>query len=231
MKCALLLCIFLVAGSVDGQVLVFSKTKEHRHTSIKDGKLALLKLGKENNMVIDTTESAEAFSPSSLKKYKAVVFLNTTGDVLNEEQQAAFEEFINQGGGFLGIHSAADTEYKWPWYGRLVGAYFKNHPKPQRAVLLLDKPFGKANLPARWERMDEWYNYYNVSPEIQVVYWLDETSYEGGEHQNKHPIAWYHKVGRGRAFYMGFGHVEETYTEPFFLSLAMEALTWVGRLK
>src|SRR5258708_6199038 len=103
--------------------LFFSKTGGVRHESIPDGIAAVKKLGARYHFEVDTTENATRFNPENLSRYKAVIFMSTTGDVLNAEQQNAFEEFIRGGGGFVGIHAATDTEYEWPWYGKLVGAY------------------------------------------------------------------------------------------------------------
>ncbi|MDB5240169.1 MAG: hypothetical protein JWP57_794, partial [Spirosoma sp.] len=105
------------------RVLVFSKTKGWKHTSIPFGNVAIQKLGRENNFRVDTTKNADYFNDDSLRHYQAVVFLSTTGNVLNPVQQAAFERYIQAGGGYMGIHAAADTEYDWPWYNKLVGAY------------------------------------------------------------------------------------------------------------
>jgi cytochrome c len=203
-------------------VLVFSKTKGWKHSSIPSGQAAMLKLGRENGFAVDTTRSSEVFTDSDLRKYRAVIFLNTTGNVLNPGQQAAFERFIQAGGGFVGIHSAADTEYEWPWYGRLMGAHFASHPlRPgiRRAVVdVIDSTHDASKaLPARWERSDEWYNYRSFYPGIKVLANLDETSYEGGTNGSNHPIAWYHEFDGGRAFYTGGGHVDSSFSEPLFL--------------
>ncbi len=199
-------------------MLVFSKTKGYRHESIKAGKLALQKLGAEKGFDVDTTELSEMFSEDNLKEYKTVVFLNTTGDVLNPAQQNEFMRFIQSGGGYVGIHAAADTEYDWWWYGKLAGAYFKSHPQIQEAK------FKKAtaddvskDLPEDWVRTDELYNYKKISEDIKVLYTLDETSYKGGENGDYHPIAWYHDFDGGRSFYTGMGHTNESYVDPIFL--------------
>ena len=115
------------------RILVFSKTAGFRHQSIEAGIAAIKKLGQENGLAVDATEDAAAFTDANLKKYRAVVFLSTTGDVLNDTQQDALERYVQAGGGWVGIHSATDTEYDWPWYGQLVGAYFKRHPAVQEA--------------------------------------------------------------------------------------------------
>ena len=129
-----LFCLLLSCGEKQKtKVLVFSKTKGYRHEAIGVGKETLLALGKQNGFEVDTTENSAFFNEDSLKRYRAVIFLNTTQDVLDPVQQADFKRFIEAGGGFMGIHAAADTEYEWPWYGDLVGAYFKSHPKTQQA--------------------------------------------------------------------------------------------------
>ena len=166
------------------RVLVFSKTKGYRHESIDTAKLVLMKMGQDNGFDVDTTEVSEDFNEANLKKYRAVVFLSTTSDVLNHAQQNEFMKFIQAGGGYVGIHAAADTEYEWWWYGKLVGAYFRSHPQQQNAVLRKVNAFAPAkedNLPQEWKRWDEWYNYNKISSDITVLYNLDETSYEGGE--------------------------------------------------
>ncbi len=204
------------------RILVFSKTKGWQHSSIPNGVAALQNMGKQNGFVVDTTKNADYFVQDSLKNYSAVVFLSTTLNVLNADQQVAFERYIEAGGGYVGIHAAADTEYDWPWYNKLVGAYFSSHPNNpnvRKAVVdVVDTThISTKGLPARWERTDEWYNYKNIQPDLHVLAKLDEDSYEGGTNGADHPIAWYHEFDGGRAFYTGGGHTEESYTEPLFL--------------
>lgn len=201
------------------RVLVFSKTAGYRHSSIDTGKLALLKLGASNKFIVDTTEDAAKFTEANLKKYAAVVFLNTTGNVLNANQEAAFERFIQAGGGFAGIHSATDTEYDWIWYARLVGANFLSHPKIQPAKIIVTDKENPAtkHLPAVWERTDEWYNFKNLNKDVHVLAKIDETSYEGGALGADHPMAWYHEYDGGRSFYTEFGHTEASYADSNYL--------------
>lgn len=202
------------------KVLVFTKTAGFRHASIPAGIEALKKLGAANGFDVDTTENAAKFTEDTLKQYSAVIFLSTTGDVLNNFQEADFERYIQAGGGYVGIHAAADTEYDWPWYGELAGAWFESHPpgvhKAKIDVLVKDFPATK-DLPAVYEHTDEWYNYKNVSQSIKVLMKLDEKSYQGGKMGDNHPISWYHDFDGGRAFYTGLGHTEESYTEDAFL--------------
>ena len=204
------------------RVLVFTKTKGWYHTSIPSGIAALQKLGKENNFLVDTTKNADYFVEDSLKNYSAVVFLSTTLNVLNPDQQVQFERYIQSGGNYVGIHAAADTEYDWPWYNRLVGAYFLSHPSNSNVrkatVDITDSThISTKGLPTHWERTDEWYNYKNIQSDLKVLANLNEDTYEGGENGENHPIAWYHEFDGGRAFYTGGGHTDESFSEPLFL--------------
>ena len=118
----------------------------------------------------------------------------------------------------MGVHAATDTEYEWPWYGELVGVYFKSHPKQQKAKIdVVDKNHPSTlHLNDTWMHFDEWYNYKNINPNIKVLMKLDESSYAGGENGDYHPIAWYHEFDGGRAFYTGLGHTNESYDNPNF---------------
>ncbi|GHA72772.1 ThuA domain-containing protein [Pontibacter akesuensis] len=201
------------------RILVFSKTSGYRHASIPAGVAVLQQLGQEHQVKVDTTENAAFFVPDSLLQYNAVVFLSTTKDVLDAAQQQAFELYIRSGGGYVGIHAAADTEYDWPWYNKLVGAYFSSHPEVQKAeIRVLDKSHpATTHLPDVWEREDEWYNFKSMNPDVYVLANLDEKSYSGGENGANHPIAWYHAYDGGRAFYTALGHTNESYSDSLFL--------------
>ena len=203
-------------------VLVFSKTEGFRHESIEVGQEAIQALGKKHGFSVATTEDASVFQESELQKYNVVIFLNTTGDILDDAQQLEFNRFIQAGGGFVGIHSATDTEYDWPWYGKLVGAYFNGHPNNpnvrEATIQRIDSiHISTKHLPNPWTREDEWYNYKEISPEIKVLLNLDESSYEGGTNGKNHPIAWYHDYDGGRSWYTGLGHTPETFEDPLFL--------------
>jgi arylsulfatase A-like enzyme/glucose/arabinose dehydrogenase len=201
-------------------VLVFSETAGFRHDSIDEGLAAIQALGAANNFSVVHTEDSAFFTAANLAQFEAVVFLNATGDVLNATQQTAFESYIGAGGGFVGVHSAADTEYGWAWYGQLVGAYFGSHPPVRQATIeVADHVHAStAHLPDRWIRSDEWYSY-NTNPrgDVHVLMTVDESTYVGGTMGFDHPIAWYHYFSGGRSWYTGLGHTAETYAEPLFL--------------
>ena len=199
-------------------VLVFTKTNGYRHTSIEFGVETLRKIAREEGFLLDHTEDSLQFNSKNLSKYDLVVFLSTTGNVLGSQQQEAFRAYVENGGSFMGIHAATDTEYEWPWYGRLVGAYFKSHPDQQEAELIVVNPQhpSTVHIPERWKHFDEWYNFRNINPENKTLLQLDENSYSGGENGANHPMAWYRENGNGRVFYTGLGHTEETFKNPIF---------------
>lgn len=209
------------------KVLVFSKTAGFRHSSIPNGIAAIQQLGSANGFTVTATEDAAQFTTSNLAQYQAVVFLSTTGDVLNASQQTAFESYIAAGGGYVGVHAAADTEYSWPWYGSLVGAWFDSHPAIQTATVKIEDTTNPstAHLGTTWVRSDEWYNYRtNPRSSARVLASLDESSYSGGNMNGDHPITWCKAYGGGRAWYTGLGHTEASYTDPKFTQMLLGGL-------
>lgn len=210
------------------KVLIFSKTAGFHHNSIKPGIAAIQLLGKQNGFDTDTTTDASKFTFDNLKQYAAVVFLSTTGDVLNDAQQTEFQKYIRSGKGYVGIHAATDTEFDWPWYGELAGAYFSQHPKIQEAVLNVVEPANgfTQHLPAKWTKTDEWYNFKWISDKIQVVLTLDESSYSGGTNGAKHPMSWYHEFDGGKAFTTALGHTDESYTDEPFLKHLLAGINY-----
>jgi PKD repeat protein/glucose/arabinose dehydrogenase len=202
------------------RALVFSKTAAFRHGSIPAGIAAIKQLGAEHDFTVDTTEDGASFTDENLAKYAVVIWLSTTGDVLNADQQAAFERYIAAGGGYAGIHAASDTEYDWPWYGELVGAYFKGHPQNQDATVKVEDHAhpSTAGMAPLWERYDEWYNYRtNPRGAVHVLASLDESTYSGGDMGVEHPISWCRDFDGGRSWYTGMGHTDESFSEPQFL--------------
>jgi cytochrome c len=221
------------APSAELRVLLFTKTAGFRHDSIPTAVQALRELGARNRIRVDATEDAAVFADASLRPYDVVVFLLTTGDVLDDRQQAAFRAYVRSGGGFVGVHSASDTEHDWPWYGGLVGAYFLGHPPIQRAVITVADPRDASTrgLPRQWMRTDEWYNFAaNPRGTVRVLATLDETSYAPGDGAMgpDHPIAWSHLYDGGRAWYTAGGHTQESYSEPLFLAHLLGGILWAA---
>jgi type 1 glutamine amidotransferase len=218
----------LVAGDMPGRradeprILVFSATAGFRHDSIPDGVAAVKQLGAQHGFGVDANEDPQSFSDSNLAAYRAVVFLCTTGQLLDDNQRAAFQRFIEAGNGYVGVHSASDTGYHWAWYGGLVGAYFARHPSIQPAELHVEDGThaSTVGLPSTWQRTDEWYDF-RTNPRgmdgAHILVTLDESSYSGGLMGDDHPWSWFHEYDGGRAWYTAGGHTRESYTEDLFL--------------
>lgn len=202
-------------------LLVFSKTTGYRHASIEAGVAAVRTLADEHHIKLDASEDAAVFTDAILARYQAIIFLSTSGNVLDESQRLTFERYIRAGGGYVGIHTASDTEYDWAWYGQLVGAFFKDHPPISQATIHVEdaQHVSTASLPERWIRTDEWYNFRdNPYGRVHVLLTVDETTYQGGTMGKIHPLVWYHKFDGGRAWYTALGHTSESFAEPLFLS-------------
>ncbi|RYU96532.1 ThuA domain-containing protein [Emticicia agri] len=237
----LMLLLFVGASSFAQQrrILVFSLTKGFHHNSIKEGNQFFIELGRKQAIGVDTTTDASKFNEANLKNYAAVVFLSTTGDVLNPAQQADFERYIQAGGGYVGIHAASDTEYNWPWYNDLMGGYFASHPGGRVSnvqkgkMITLDKTFpASAHFPDTFEKTDEFYDFKSLKKDIlKFIVRVDESSYEMGKMGDFHPMAWYHEFDGGKAFYSNYGHTPETFSEPLITEHFWQGLKWAMATK
>ncbi|MGV3616316.1 MAG: ThuA domain-containing protein [Fimbriimonas sp.] len=212
------------------RMLVFSKTAGFRHGSIAAAQQALMRL--DPALKVEVTEDAAAFTPENLKRFDLVGFVLTTGDVLNPSQEAALEAYVRGGGGFVGVHSATDTEYDWPFYAELAGAHFKSHPEVQAATVRVEDPKHPTTrlMPKVWQRVDEWYDF-KASPrgKVRVLASLDESTYKGGTMGKDHPIVWCREIGKGRAWYTGMGHTDSTWREQLFLGSLYDGIVWAAR--
>lgn len=215
-------------------VVVFSRTDGYRHASIDDGLALLRTLGQQHSFRVQATEDPERLTGRYLSEADVVVFLNTSETVFDTDaQREQFRAFVEAGGGFVGVHAAADTEYDWPWYGQLIGAYFDGHPAVQEARLDVvdDGHPSTAHLPNPWVRTDEWYSYRDVQEGLTVLLNLDEDTYDLEDTPamgDEHPIAWYHTVGEGRSWYTGLGHTADAYTEEAFQEHLLGGLRWAA---
>lgn len=219
--CLLMGLIFvgqLFLGYGQERVLIFTKTTGYRHKSIPKGVETVTKLLKAEKIIPVHSEDANYFSTDSLRQFAAIIFLNTSGSVLNEQQKVAFQNFIRLGKGYMGVHAASDTEFEWPWYGELVGGYFTQHPPVQEAKIdVVDRTHAATeHLQDVWWHKDEWYDFKNIQPGLHILMTLDEQSYEGGTMGKFHPIAWFREFDGGRSFYTALGHTEESYDEVYF---------------
>jgi type 1 glutamine amidotransferase len=214
-------------------VLVFSKTAGFRHQSIPAGIAAMGRIAGEEGWRITATEDARYFTPERLQAYDVVVFMNTSGDVLDEAQMAALRDHLQRGRGFVGVHAASDTEVDDPWYPRMLGARFRSHPRIQPAELTVNPAEScfpaVAHLPPVWHRTDEWYDFREPVPAtVRVLLTLGVTYYADGRTGGEHPAAWYHEFEGGRVFYTAGGHTEASYLEPEFVQHLREGVRWAA---
>lgn len=235
----------LIGLSVSAQaqqfkVLVFTKTDGFHHESINEGVNAMRALAHRHHFAMDWQEDAKVFNDERLQQYQVIIFLNTTGNILNDEQKGAMERFIRAGKGFVGIHSASDTEHSWDWYTKMVGRTFHIHPVIQTAELqVLNRHFpGLEPMPDRLLWTDEWYEF---GPErikgLNYILAVDETTFDpkadwghvAGTGMGKfHPMAWYHHYDGGRAFYTGLGHMPSTFSDNVFLEHVYGGIYWAA---
>jgi type 1 glutamine amidotransferase len=214
------------------RLLVYSRTLGFRHGSIGDGVTALREIGEAHGFAIEHTEDPTRFTDDGLRPFVAVVFLNTTGDVLDSAQQAALARYVSAGRGWIGVHSASDTEYDWPWYRTLVGAYFARHPAIQPAIVSVNDTAHPSTrcIPTSWSRTDEWYDFQSQPiAGATVLASVDEGSYTGGGMGAVHPVSWAHAVDGGRAWYTAMGHTPESYEEKAFRDHLLGGILWVTR--
>lgn len=222
---ALLFCSVLQAQQ---EVLVLTKTNGFRHSSIEKGVQTFKEIGAKHNWNITHSEDSLVFTKKNLDKIDLVIFLNTTGDIFGESQEKAFKNYMENGGRFFGIHAASDTEFEWEWFGKFIGGYFKSHPNKQTATIHKTTAHETVKaFPETMQRFDEWYNFYNLNPDVTVTLSLDESSYEGGENGENHPYAWFQEVGDGLMYYTGGGHTEESYDEPGFRQHLEDVMLWL----
>lgn len=217
------------------RVLVFSRTLGFRHDAIEPGQAALVTRLAQDGIEVDSTEDPLRFRDAELARFGAVIFFYTTGnDVLDADGKAALEAYVRGGGGWVGVHSAADTEYEWPFYGELVIARFSNHPPIQAATVYVDDATHAATAaaPSPWPATDEWYNYASNARDtsgVRILLTIDEASYAGGDMGADHPLAWAHERAGGRAFYTALGHVADRWAEPAYLEHVAGGIGWAMR--
>jgi uncharacterized protein len=216
------------------RVLVFTRTEGFRHASIPAAVGALRAVGRSRGFTVTATARPGVFTDASLRRFRAVVFLLTSGDVLDPPQEAALQRYVERGGGFVGVHSAANTEAHWPFFGRLIGARFRGHPPFQRATVRVADARHPATrgLPRRQRRSDEWYAFTaNPRPHVRVLLTVDERTYRPGRYAmgRDHPIAWSHAVGSGRAFFTALGHARAAYATRSLRRHLGGAIAWAAR--
>jgi len=223
------------------KVLLFTKTSGWHHESLHDGVTAFRALAKKHDFGLEWHEDATRINDQNLEQFDVIVFLSTTGDILDAEQQAAMERFIQAGKGFVGIHAAADTEYDWPWYQKLVGRTFATHPQIQSAMLQVEtRSFpGLARMPDSLLWTEEWYDFGPENIEgLTYILSVDEATYDpslywgnppkGDGMGDFHPISWYHEFDGGRSFYTALGHTAADYSDPIFTEHVYGGIYWAA---
>jgi type 1 glutamine amidotransferase len=219
------------------RALVFSKVTNYYHDSIPAGIAAIRQLGADHAFDVVVSDDPAQFTDATLGGFEVVVFNNTNstpekGALLNAEQRAAFQRYIRSGGGFAGIHSASGTERDWAWYGSLVGAFFKVHPKVQQLTVRVEDRAHPSTrgLPAAWVRTEEPYDFVaNPRGRVHVLASFDTSTYEGHVMGDDHPIAWCQSFEGGRSWYTGMGHAISAFTdEPLFLEHIRGGIEWAA---
>ena len=212
-------------------MLVLTATEGFRHDSIEPAAAVLEERLTGAGSSVEVTDDPGALTADGLASVDVVVFLSTTGDVLDDEQQDALQSWVEGGGGWVGIHGALDAEYDWPFYETLAGAWFRVHPAIQEATVRVedgDHP-ATAHLPVAWTRTDEWYDLRtnprsNPDADVHVLATLDESTYEGGVMGADHPIAWCAAVGGGQTFVTAMGHTIGSWSDPAFVDHVLSGI-------
>ena len=222
------------------KVLLITETAGWHHESIDNGIVAINQLAATHNFEVYRQQEATKITENGLKGFDAVIFLSTTSDIFDDNEQAAFEKYIRSGKGYVGIHAASDTEYEWEWYTKLVGRMFHIHPAQQTAKLrIIDHNFpGLEHFPNTLLWTDEWYEFgeekvddlnYLITVDENTfdaeVTWKDNITDANGNKIDRvgkgngefHPISWYHEFDGGRSFYTALGHIEKVYENTWFL--------------
>jgi type 1 glutamine amidotransferase len=218
--------------SAAARILVYSRTTAYRHDSIPAGVAALRALGAEHGFDVDATEDPAAFE-TGIEGCAAVLFLSTSGDVLSSAGRDALRAHLGRGGGFMGVHAAACTEYGWPHFGELLGARFTRHPEYQPGRLVIEDHGHPAteHLGVTWQFTDEWYDF-DRSPRgwVRVLASADESSYEGGGTGGDHPLVWCRELRGARMFYTALGHAVEAFADPVFRAHLLGGIRYSARL-
>ena len=223
-------------GNTCPKVLVFSKTSGFRHDSIAAGIAMVQKLAQENGYSVTASEDASLFTTANLAQYSTIVFMNTTGDIFDANQKAAFKSYMENGGGFVGTHSAADTEHNWAWYtGTLfAGAEFIHHGDGiPRAKVKIEQPNNVLvkHIGAEWMLADEWY-FWKTNPRgvgnVEILGTLDRSSYTSNYPVADHPVIFTNRIGTGRMFYTAVGHVDANFSDPSMVEMIRQAIEWTS---
>jgi len=218
------------------EVLLFTKSLDYQHLGIPNGIQMFKEIARDHHWGLTWTTQSNFFdNQEKLNSIDVIVFMNTSGDILDDDQRKALQAYMRQGGNFVGIHSATFTMMEWPWYVSLVGGVWNRHPDPGiwTGIVNNEEPSHPSafHIPPRWLITGEWYNYLEMSDDIKVVLSVDETTFPGGKMPAYHPIAWYQEdfEGQGgRSYHTGLGHAEGIYDEPWYRQHILGAVWWAA---
>lgn len=226
-------------GSACPNVLIFSKTAGFRHDSIPAGIAMVQQIAADNGYTVTASEDSSLFTTANLAKYSTIIFMNTTGDIFTADQRAAFKSYIENGGGFVGTHAAADTEHNWAWYtGTLLGGgeFIHHGDGIPRAKVVIEKTTNALvnHIGTEWMLSDEWYFWRNnprASSSVEVLGTLDRSSYTSNYPVADHPVIYTNSIGKGRTFYTAVGHVDANFADPKMIEMIRKAIEWTSNLK
>jgi len=231
-------------------VLLFSKTNGFRHgEAIETSLPAFEKMANDNGWALYTTDNGAVFNPEQLQKFDVVIWNNTSGKVLNKEQRENFKNYLENGGGFVGIHASGDSSHHWDWYeDNVIGAHFSHHtmnPQFQKAMMHLEEGDSTitVSLSSAWEHDEEWYMFYDNPRDngSSVLYTVDESKMNPSGNikflasdkdfgmGDDHPIVWYHPLNKGRVVYSALGHAASAFEQPNHLKILKNAVGWAGK--
>jgi uncharacterized protein len=210
-------------------ILVMSKTVGYRHESIPAGLVAIKELAIQNNWKVTATEDSAMFTKTALDTFNVVIFLCTSGNILDEAGENALQQFVESGKGLVTIHSGTDTEYDWKWYNEAIGAHFLGHPPTQKATVIIEdrNNLSTSHFPgSTWTTEDEWYSFRrNPRNDVHVLISIDESTYNVDDNKwfkgavqrmGDHPLVWYKKMGKGIVFQSAFGHTNAMFADPLY---------------
>ena len=222
---------FMERSDPDYRVLVFTKTAGPEHPATRAGVRALRELGDDHDFRVTATDEASAFTAANLARYRVVVLLNTSGEILDDAQQAAFESYVGDGGGLVAVHSAIETELSWQFLTDALGARANGLSETQEAtVKVADRVHPSSeDLPEYWTRTDRWYNFdTNVRGFQHVLATVDEGTYDGGTMGFDHPIAWCQDFSGGRVWYTGRGGTSQSFSSDSFQEHLLGGVEWAA---
>ncbi len=212
------------------KMLVYSRTTGFRHGSIAQGKEMLQQIATEQGFTIEETETNEKITVAGLSEFEIIFHMNSTGDIFNDTEQAAYEEWMTtKNGAFGGTHSATDTENGWDFYSEVTGQYYNGHTAVQQGAVqfeadALTHPALKG-LPNPWQRTEEWYKFDNHQQ------WTPKAGFKilGRKVADSQPIMWVREWGKFRAFYTALGHDGSTFQDPEIKKHVAGGIMWAVR--